>query len=513
MQNVENLCEGVELDEIMGFEFMDGNELFLGNPLFVKGNICNDFNFIIDKLMVKNTNALWVNILTAKYCRESGFWHCNLPRYASHVARGIWKTRQFINDNCLWLMGHDSKIQVWNNGWSCGDGVIIDASAINPHVVTDLPIHAFLTKNGVEWNTTEVKWVFRPSIAEVILNCRTEDFSEEDRLVWRNSPNGEFSIKAAYRCLHTATMFQDNTCTKIWKLGLQEHLKPILWKAYRDCIPFKSRYNRIFGWTVGDYSLCGEAYGDSEAHFFSTCPITCGLWRESKWGIRCEEPCLCSGNEVVKWIIDPSTIPGSIQVCDREEFSLFASVMYHPLWSIRNANYHNNTKWRFCDMKKNIWDEFHFQWKLVESERGDSFDGAPRPAVYWKQPRPGRIWVNVNFPTKDGVGAIGVVTWDEAIGKDAEVLRRLGIKEADILSDNQVVVQAHSALVTPFWNVFFLFSKALTMLSSKKIEVLWIPKTKNSSAHVLAKWGLFNNCKGFLNCWEVTPAHRDLKSL
>ncbi|KAF4384764.1 hypothetical protein G4B88_007072 [Cannabis sativa] len=191
-----------------------------------------------------------------------------------------------------------------------------------------------------------------------------------------------------------------------------------------------------------------------------------------------------------------------------------------------NANYHNNTKWRFCDMKKKIWDEFHFQWKLVESERGDSFDGAPRPAVRWKQPRPGRIWVNANFPTKDGVGAIGVVTWDEvvpllsvthgeleAIGKDAEVLRRLGIKEADILSDNQVVVQAHSALVTPFWNVFFLFSKALTMLSSKKIEVLWIPKTKNSSAHVLAKWGLFNNCKGFLNCWEVTPAHRDLKSL
>uniref|UniRef100_A0A803NSK8 Uncharacterized protein n=1 Tax=Cannabis sativa TaxID=3483 RepID=A0A803NSK8_CANSA len=73
--------QGLELAKVMGYEFMDGNELFLGNPLFVKGNRCNNFNFIIDK-------------------------------------------------------------------------------------------------------------VFRPSAADVILNWRIEDFSDEDRLVWRNSPNG-----------------------------------------------------------------------------------------------------------------------------------------------------------------------------------------------------------------------------------------------------------------------------------------------------------------------------------
>ncbi|KAF4393373.1 hypothetical protein F8388_023177 [Cannabis sativa] len=93
----------------------------------------------------------------------------------------------------------------------------------------------------------------------------------------------------------------------------------------------------------------------------------------------------------------------------------------------------------------------------------------------------------------------------EAIGKGAEVLRRVGIEEVDILSDNQVIVQALSALVTPLWNVSFLFSKVLTMLSSMKVEVLWIPRTKNSSTHALAEWGLFNNYKGFLSWWDVTP--------
>ncbi|KAF4395171.1 hypothetical protein F8388_001558 [Cannabis sativa] len=136
--------------------------------------------------------------------------------------------------------------------------------------------------------------------------------------------------------------------------------------------------------------------------------------------------------------------------------------------------------------------------------------------------------VNGDFATKESSGAVGVVVWDASSGilvlfaakipflsvilgelvavcKGVEVLRSLGIEEADILSDCLSLVPALYSVVAPHWNVSFLFSKVLSLLTSLSAKFFWIPRSKNHSAHALTKWGLDHSCKGFLNFWEVSP--------
>uniref|UniRef100_A0A803NR40 B-like cyclin n=1 Tax=Cannabis sativa TaxID=3483 RepID=A0A803NR40_CANSA len=578
--------KGLELAEVFDFELMDGNEFFLGNPLFVKGNRSKDFNFIVDKarrrmegwkakllsqatrttliksvisaiptynivvfpIPVSITNSLdalvrhfwwkgnleggrylallnWNSMCKPKPCGGLGircFRDINFcfpvklgllehqsPSNASLVARGIWRTREFINDNSLWLVGDGKHVNIWKKAWSCGDEIILEAGVINLLMVDKGSLKGFFSDDGTEWDVSAIVRKFRPSAAEAIISCKIEELNTMDRLVWRDSLKGEFSIKTVFRSLYSASFTVDVYCTKLWKLKFQERLKLFLWKVYRGCAPFGSIYNRIFGSYVGDCALCGVAYGDTDEHFFTSCVITCDLWWESKWGNWTDQLSPGSGKEVVKLILDPSSFPDIFQACDWEEFTLFATVLYHSLWAIRNTNYYSKVRWRVNDI----------------NDRESSLLGR------WKLPRLGRIRVNVDFATGDGIGAIRVVTWDasggikalfalkvslqsvthgelEAVGKGAEVLHRLGIIEADILSDNQVVVEALSSNESLSWSDSFLFSKVCNLLSSLQAEILWILRSKNSSADALAKWELFNNYKRFLSCWEVMPCSR-----
>uniref|UniRef100_A0A803PK11 Uncharacterized protein n=1 Tax=Cannabis sativa TaxID=3483 RepID=A0A803PK11_CANSA len=256
----------------------------------------------------------------------------------------------------------------------------------------------------------------------LLAKLRVNEFNDDDRLVWRTSPNGEFSIKAPFKNMHKdALVLDDEAGSKLWKLSFQDRLKLFLWKSYWDCLPFGLR--------------------------------TSWLWLDSKWRIQIDELSLSLEKDVVSGILNPFSYLDSNQLTDREEFSLYATVLYHNLWFFRNANFHNNVKWRFFDMKKKIVDDFHNHWKVPVSLRSEASASAYRLAVRWRQPRPGRIRVNVDFATTEGVGAIGVVAWYEfggikalfvteilmvsvthgeleAISKGVKVLCRLGIWEA-----------------------------------------------------------------------------------
>ncbi|KAF4400467.1 hypothetical protein G4B88_023260 [Cannabis sativa] len=90
-----------------------------------------------------------------------------------------------------------------------------------------------------------------------------------------------------------------------------------------------------------------------------------------------------------------------------------------------------------------------------------------------------------------------------AVMKGIEVVKFLGLDRGRILSDRQVLTKAVESSKAPNWSTASSFAKLLQAIEGTKFFLQWTPRTANVGAHALAKWGLCNDCSGFVNFWEL----------
>ncbi|KAF4352542.1 hypothetical protein F8388_012238 [Cannabis sativa] len=498
----------------------------IGIRSFLDINTC-----LIAKLgwhLATGKNSLWVHLLLDKYCPDSNFWTNDLPKYASPVAKGIWKSRRFIANNSAWVVGNNSQVLIWYCNWTCVDGTVLGPQDLNPGLVNKMKVANLLSVDGCSWDADLVLRTFRSEAAKLNLSTRIQETPLEDHLIWMSSPKGSFTLKATYMDLHKRTFTKDETCSLLWNSRIHERLKLFLWKIAKNCLPFGSRLGEIFGNVAGNCFLCDLDAGGTASHFLGHCPITVTLWRSSKWGINIENYPLSSGAEVVNWILNP---PG--EVCNnphfaKTEFALYAAVLYHSLWFFRNFHFHNQGRWRIEDMQKKISKDFDSHWKTIntmaETEQGNHGDSLSN----WINPRPGRMKIYVDFANKDGVGSIGVVVRDpsgsiralysekctfhsvlhgemQAALVGVQVGHRLGVPDPVIFTGCQILSHVISSAVPPQWNLWYCFTNLMSTLLSFPSSIHWIPRSLNKSAHLLARWCVDKDCNGFLNFWEVSP--------
>ncbi|KAF4352309.1 hypothetical protein F8388_005956 [Cannabis sativa] len=249
-------------------------------------------------------------------------------------------------------------------------------------------------------------------------------------------------------------------------------------KSVKECLPFSSRLGVIFGNNTGKCVLCNADGSDFAAHFLSLSPITQGLWLASKWKLKIESIPLHSGGEVVNWLSCYASLCSGGITKDRDEFLIFAA-------------------------------EFSCHWKCYVDTNVCNEGGSNPIMTRWALPRPGRIRLNVDFATNKGIGAVGVVVREAggniltlfAIkttflsithGELWPVLRGLVVISnfrytmVDLFSDCQTVVNALLKASSPHLNVQMVFSKTLSLMSSLSVSPVWISRTANQAAHVLA---------------------------
>uniref|UniRef100_A0A803PJJ6 RNase H type-1 domain-containing protein n=1 Tax=Cannabis sativa TaxID=3483 RepID=A0A803PJJ6_CANSA len=229
----------------------------------------------------------------------------------------------------------------------------------------------------------------------------------------------------------------------------------------------------------------------------------------SKWKLKIESIPLHSRAEVVNWLSCYASLCSGGITKDRDEFLIFAAVLYHNLWFFRNDIYHNHTQWIHTEMMKRVQREFSCHWKCYVDTNVCNEGGSNPIMTRWALPRSGRIRLNVDFATNKGIGAVGVVVREAggniltlfaikttllsinhgelwAVLRGLEVISNFGYTMVDMFSDCQTMVNALLKASSPHWNVQMVFSKTLSLMSSLSVSPVWIPRTANQVAHVLA---------------------------
>ena len=90
-------------------------------------------------------------------------------------------------------------IDIWSHSWLPDVGqsrVILPRSGAGAEKVCDL-----FYPNSKIWDPGLIQHIFYPWEAEKILNIHVSEVNTEDTLVWPLSPDGDYSVKSAYRLL------------------------------------------------------------------------------------------------------------------------------------------------------------------------------------------------------------------------------------------------------------------------------------------------------------------------
>ncbi|KAF4375054.1 hypothetical protein F8388_017200 [Cannabis sativa] len=491
-----------------------------------------DVNFsLIAKLgwmLETDSKALWTYVLGSKYCKFNCFLSSSLPGNASAVARGIWSTQEFIRENCVWVVGKQSEVKIWHHKWSCGDNLVVDTGAINPLVGNSIGFQDLVVADEDVWHHEKVISTFNPATSSNILKVNRESLLDHDSACWKPSPNGKFSLKAAYWSLNSSRFEQkDDLSSKIWKLRVHERVKLFLWKLCHDVLPFGSKLQSIFGNPPGVCMFCGHDEGDTVKHFISYCPVTRSLWFASRWCIRLEALQSSNGREVVSWLFNPPFLNAMPQA-EARDFSVYGALLYYKLWNLRNDMFHRGVPLQLDKVIRQIGESFvesiSLADGLAEPMGGSSVSGA----VHWGSPRREKVKGFVDCALGKDVGSVAAVFYDnsgtligfgakkvhvksafqgelEALAFGIDLAKDLHLGGVDFSSDCQLLVKALIAGSSPFWFLTLSFTELYNALVASDSHVVWISRVLNNAAHSLARWGLSHPCNGLLRFWEVSP--------
>jgi hypothetical protein len=149
-------------------------------------------------------HTLVAKLYKARYFPNSSLFYSKIGYNPSYAWRGIWKSRQILMNGCRWSVGNGASIKVMSDPWLRGlGGAWIpspqDKGAHNLHV-NDLMLPIMKL-----WDKEKIESSFPLHIAKRILEIPLFDMLNDDKLVWMDNTNSQYSVKSSYKLMLNVT--------------------------------------------------------------------------------------------------------------------------------------------------------------------------------------------------------------------------------------------------------------------------------------------------------------------
>jgi len=479
--------------------------------------------------ILQEPSSLTAQILKAKYYPKNSFLQASLGSRPSFAWRSIANARPLLRKGLVWRVGNGKDIKVWGEQWLPTPTTYSVQSY--PRIIDENAHVADLINVETQcWKADLIRSVFEEEEAKVIINIPLSPMLPSDRLIWRGTDNGIFTVRSAY---HLGKELQDQEggqCSKrqkgqevwksIWSMEVPNSVKLFMWKACNDLLPTKTN---LFKRKVVEDPKCPCCTLEEETtfHVLWSCPAARDVWGSH---LSAFQKCYCEGE----------SFRALVEYCfgkmNKEDLELLA-VLARRIWLRRNSLVFEG----IFAHPDNVYNEGIIslgEFRRCKEKPGSDLStrGSSSRQPSWCPPPSGVFKINwdASLSVEQGRLGIGVIVRDcngacmgarsvtkqvKVDPKTAEVIaalyavqfsKEMGFLDAVFEGDAaQVVKDINSAPPYGSRVGHFLENIHSEKRNFRSVRFVFIPRECNAAAHVLAKEA---SSKTVDICWlEETP--------
>lgn len=143
-------------------------------------------------------DALWVQVLRAKYGMKEQLPSSIYRSQCSHLWRSLSKVWPLLYENLAWLVGNGTSIRCWKDPWIPKIDPLVSFILTSANLKLDYPFKEMVLDDGV-WNLDLFRvWLVEDVIQRIISIPPPYPRAGMDRIIWNASTTGSFSIQTAY---------------------------------------------------------------------------------------------------------------------------------------------------------------------------------------------------------------------------------------------------------------------------------------------------------------------------
>ncbi|KAL5713910.1 hypothetical protein ACHQM5_015943 [Ranunculus cassubicifolius] len=193
------------------------------------------------------------------------------------MARSLRKTVELVEKGVVWSIGDGKNINFWSDSWLVINGEPTTLKKLlgldtgnNGEMIAD-----YLKENGA-WDEGKLQCVPEPvrrDITKVVVRKNVKD-----KLIWRHTKQGAFSVKSAYRAAtsvgdapNTSTSVPTAIYNRLWNAALPPHIKIFIWKCLADALPTGDKLRRNHMLVDAECTFCNSNEETMEHLLFTCC--------------------------------------------------------------------------------------------------------------------------------------------------------------------------------------------------------------------------------------------------
>jgi hypothetical protein len=288
--------------------------------------------------MWSSSDSLIARIMKSKYFPYCSILKAKVKKKSSFAWRSIQGSCALIKEGLVWRIGNGQKVRIWEDKW---------LPSLPTNRVQSFPslldlkatVNHLLDLNGLRWKTSLLERLFTEEENTAIQSLAISTTNQEDRLIWRGTVKGTFSVKSAYYIQKEWETMQEAGCSsrqkasqvwkELWKLDVPNVDKVFFWRACKNILP--TRENLFKRKIISDHScpVCGIEE-ETISHILWQCPSAQDVWSV---GCRKFQKSFFPTTDFIK------VAEGMLMKCDPEEFQLFVGIA-RRIWLRRNSLIH-----------------------------------------------------------------------------------------------------------------------------------------------------------------------------